>query len=460
MLPRSRTKYTSIWFIAGLIALPPVTILAIALEQTSNVALGAQPISVPRAAILHGRVTDELNAPLADVRVRVAIPATDMRVVHVSTRHKVLEARSDSSGAYRLELPGISGRTTVAIDALKPGFIRHSWRAGAAPGRVEIGPGEQVSAALVLKPALYVSGIVVDERGRPIPAVHIVANLVSPRSYRGVEETASNSDGSFEVFNYPVRHAGQVSTAKGTVTFVHPDYVESQIQDVYAMTPEKRTGLKLVLSTGFKLAGMVLDATGKPVSKALVKAIRKDGTHRKATMTDEKGRFALGGLSSGLMVFSAHAMHIRQKLDQPMAVNTDRMDLEIRLKPIVWPAGQPRYEVLGMQLADVTPELQSAYDLSSVRGVFILDPGRRIDRVAEGKSLFSVNNKRVSSVREFIAQILAQTADRDAEVCSVVVRYNFSTVDMDGSTGQVLRLTKDDRKQLQAVLDQLTPESP
>lgn len=461
MLALSRTNRVSAWLVTGLVILSPAMAFAIAPQQTSQTAPGGQRSTKVGASILHGRVTNEAGAPLADVRVRVAIPATNMFDLAASTRHELREARSDARGDYRLELPVITERMTVSIDAMKPGFLRLAGdpRAGRPPGRVEVRPGEQAEAPLILRPALYVSGIVVDERGRPIPTVSIVANLVAPRAYRGVEWTASHLDGSFEVFDYPLP-AHRNPTSKGTVSFFHPDYVETKIEDVYAMAPEGRTGLRVVLPTGYKLAGTVLDVAGKPVPKAMVKAVLKDGTHRKATTTDEHGRFALGGLRSGLTIFSARAAGIRQKLNLPMAVKADRIDLEVRLKPILVPADLPRYDVLGMQLADVTPELQSAYDLRWGRGVCVLDPGRRIEGVAEGDVLFAVGNKGSGNVRELIAQILAQTADRDAQEYSVFIRHSFSTVEMDGTTGHALKLRKDELKQLRLVLDQLTPEAP
>ena len=41
-----------------------------------------------------------------------------------STHHKQLEAKSDAKGDYRLEIPGITERTTISIDAMKPGYRR------------------------------------------------------------------------------------------------------------------------------------------------------------------------------------------------------------------------------------------------------------------------------------------------------------------------------------------------
>ena len=61
-------------------------------------------------------------------------------------------------------------------------------------------------------------------------------------------------------------------------------------------------------------------------------------------------------------------------------------DLEVRLKPIPLPADLKKYAVLGMQLADVTPELKSAYDLYFDRGALILDPGKDSDRLKIGRA--------------------------------------------------------------------------
>jgi hypothetical protein len=293
--------------------------------------------------------------------------------------------------------------------------------------------------------------------------VEITAQIVRPRSHAYVERTASRADGSFELFCYPARPAGQVATGKGTVSFFRPDYVDAAIEDVYAGPPEGRTSLRVVLPTGYKLAGTILDAAGKPVPKAMVKVIRKDGTHRKATATDEAGKFALSGLSLGLTQFSARAVEIRQKLNQPMAVNADRTDLEIRLKPIPLPADLPRYDVLGMQLTDVTPELKSAYDLFDERGALILNPGPNPDRLgvgplAEGDVFWLVGRKRVGGVREFVDQIVAETAGQNADAYRVRMVYNFSRVDFDGSRTSQLKLTKEDLERLKALANRLATD--
>jgi hypothetical protein len=329
-------------------------------------------------------VTDEAGAPLADVRVRVAIPAVDMRFVDASTDHKQLEARYDAKGDYRLEIPGITKPTTISIDAMKPGYRRlvGTLFAGGDPKSVEVVPGGAVEASLKLKPALYFTGIIVDENGRPISGVKIASSLAFARGSAGIERITSGTDGSFELFGYPAKPPGfRGGTSKGPVHFFHPDYIDRRIEDVYALALKERESLRVVLGTGHKVTGTVLDVAGKPVPNAVIKAIRKDGTHRKATTTDANGKFTLHGLSEGLTLLSARALDIKQKIQLPMAVNSDKTDLDVRLRAIALPADLTTHAVLGMQLADVTPELKSAYDLVNERGALILDPGKDSDRL-------------------------------------------------------------------------------
>jgi hypothetical protein len=149
----------------------------------------------------------------------------------------------------------------------------------------------------------------------------------------------------------------------------------------------------------------------------------------------------------------------------PITLKGDKLDLEIRLKPIELPVNLKTYPVLGMQLADVTPELRSTYDIFSERGALIVDPGKdsdrlNIGRLAEGCAFFMVGRTRIGSVSEFVSQIVAETAGQVEAEYRVRVVYNFSTVEFDGSRTAYLKITKDDLKQLQALSEQLAPDEP
>jgi beta-lactamase regulating signal transducer with metallopeptidase domain len=473
MLTQSRTNRLSALtatVVAGLAILPLVVAFAADPEQTSKTSPKGQQTGGVQTAILRGRVTNEAGAPLGNVRVRIAIPGADMRFVDSTTPHKQLEAKSNTKGDYRFEIPEITKPTTISIDAMKPGYRRlvGTLMSGGDAKSVEVAPGATAEASLILKPALYVAGVVVDEEGKPIPGVKIWANEAYGTAGGGVEHTASRSDGSFELFNYPVTsRVIQNEKTRGFVGFGHRDYVAQSIEDIYALAPDKREALRIVLKRGHEVTGTVIDVTGRPVPNAMVKVAREGYMTDKVTMTDANGKFALRGLSEDLTMLYARALDIKQTVHMRIADNGDQNDLEVRLKPISLPADLKKHAVLGMQLADVTPELKSAYDLYFDDGAVILDPNNdsdrlRIGRLAEGYCFWMVGHTRIGSVREFVNQILTEAIGQDAAknaVHGVPVIYRFSTVDGDGNMTQYLKLTKEDLKQLQIVSNQLTGES-
>jgi hypothetical protein len=471
MVVRSQTTRPSV-LSAAVIALLLVVTSAADPPGASQAARAGQPAAGAGAAILRGRVTNEAGAPLADVRVRVAIPAARMIFVDTTTGHNLREARTDAGGEYRMELPGIAGRAKVSIDAMKPGYRRLAGTLmfGGDQQDVEVRSGAEAEASLVLKPALYFKGVVVDEQGRPIPAAKVSSNLAFDRGSGGIERTASDPDGSFEIFSYPENPAALgIGPRRAAVYFFHPDYIDASIEDLYALPAKDRESLRVVLRTGYKVTGTVLGRTGKPAPNTMIKAVRKDGSHGKGTLTDANGKFALRGLSEGLTLLSARNLEIKQKTEVPMALGGDKIDLVVRLKPIVVPAGVKSYSVLGMQLADVTPELKSAYDLRYDRGALILDPGRDPDRLkigelAEGDVFWMVGDHRigntVGSVREFVDRLLAEPGVQIAGERRIRVVYGFIRVDGEGTNTQYIRFTEDERKQLQMLSDQLADESP
>jgi Carboxypeptidase regulatory-like domain len=449
--------------VTGLVALPQAGASFDDPGKTSKAASGAE------AALISGRVTDEAGAPLADVRVSVvAVGDPETRTADSVALSKQRIARSNAKGDFRLEVLGLTKRAIILIDAVKPGYrsLAGTPMAGGDAIRMAVVPGSSAEAALVLKRALYFAGVVVDELGKPIPGVTIAANAHSPGATANIERAESRADGSFELFNYPETPTFLLGAAsKGVVEFFHPDYIDRDIDDLYTVEPKKRGALRVVLVAGHKVTGRVVDDAGRPVANAMIRAIRKDKTHRKATATDASGSFALRGVSGGLIMLTARAPEIRQQAYVPIAVKSDKLDLEIRLKPLELPANLVTYPVLGMQLADVTPELRSTYDLFGERGALILDPGRdsdtlKIGRLAEGYTFFLVGRTRIGSVSEFVSQLVAETAGQIGDEFSVRVAYNFSTVNGDGARTATLKFTKADRKQLEILSEKLAPDEP
>jgi Carboxypeptidase regulatory-like domain len=458
--------------IVGLFAVPRIAAFADP-GQPSQASAKQPRVAGVQPASLRGRVTDFKGKPLADVRVRVAIPKTDMRFVDSSTNHKLLTTKTDANGDYRLEIPTIKKSTTASLDAMKPGFQRlvGTLMSGGDERSVKLAPGVAATADLSLQPALYFAGKVVDEEGKPIAGVTIASDLVFANRSGGVERTASDSDGSFELFNYPEHpeaFANGKDATKGPVSFFHRDCVYFEIEDAYALLPHERGTLRIVLKTGLRVSGTVLDIAGKPVPHATVKATDPAGCSLKGTMTDEKGKFVVRGLTEGPVFLMIRALNMKQKARVPVLLYGNRNDLECRLHLMSMPEELTRYTVLGMQLADVTPELRSAYDLSDKRGALILDPGPNSERldigqVAEGYDFWLVGEERVGSVREFATKILDITAKQKAAVIAakldisirrVRVVYSYSSLESEGTNTQYLKLANDDIEQLQGVLDQ------
>ena len=140
---------------------------------------------------------------------------------------------------------------------MKPGYRRlvGTLMSGGDPRDVEIAPGKAAEASLILRPALYFAGIVVDEHGKPIPGVKISANAVFDlRGSGGIERTASHSDGSFELFNYPEKPASEGS-GTGFVCFFHPDYIDTGSKIFTHPAEIQRESLRVVLEAGHKVDG-------------------------------------------------------------------------------------------------------------------------------------------------------------------------------------------------------------
>lgn len=439
--------------VAILVALPLLFSLAAEQEPQRKVA----------AAVLHGRVRNERGEPLAGVRVRIAIPATDMRFAIHGDDHRQFEAISGDKGEYRLEIPGITEPTAVSMDAMKSGYRRLSgtlMRGGDDP-RPKVAPGVVSERNLSLQPSLYFKGIVVDDQGQPIPSVEISANASTSGASGGVERTMSNQDGEFELFNYPDKPFSIANeVAKGGVHFFHPDFVSRSIDDLYSLAENERSAMQVELSRGCTIAGTVRDVNGDPAPQVMVKVSRAMGSRLKATMTDTHGKFSLKGIVEGSVVLSVRALDLKQKIQMPLDLDTDTNDLDVRLQEIPLPPNLKSVAVLGMKLTDLTPELKTAYELWDGQGALILDPGPDSERLnigalAHGYNFWMVGNEPVAGVREFVEQILAEAETQPSEPYSIRVVYSLSNLQFDGTNTQYLKLSKADIAQLKAAVPRL-----
>ena len=168
---KNRLSARSATLVAGLVTLPLVVAFAVEIEETSKTApKGQQSAGAPGAP---PRSRDRRGGyPLADVRV-ASLPFPP-RICESSMPARITsnwkpDPTPKATTGWRF--PGSRSARRSRSMRSSPGY--RSLR-GTVDGRrraeaVEVVPGTQAEAALILKPALYFAGIVVDEQGKPIP---------------------------------------------------------------------------------------------------------------------------------------------------------------------------------------------------------------------------------------------------------------------------------------------------
>ena len=116
--------------------------------------------------------------------------------------------------------------------------------------------------------------------------------------------------------------------------------------------------------------------------------------------------------------------------------------------------------LLGMEVADVTPEIQKFYELYHPYGVVILNPGfgyQRLDigELEEGYYFWMVGNKRIHNVREMIAELVRIHSKRVVteggsvgEGYNGLIRVVYGYGKKGGTNTQYLRLTDEDAAEL------------
>ncbi len=400
-----------------------------------------------------GRVIDEQGNVQAGAIVR-AIPDSGFFRAGDS---RIVEGRTDEQGRYALQLPW-AGETTLAVDAMKPGF-RSSFGMYRALGRrqwrsKEVKPGATFEISFVLESALYVAGTVVNEAGRPVRGADALAYLTDGKGGWGHSHSTTDDQGRFEIFQLPLRsERGE----KGRLVVEGASLLPTVVEDVYALPAAQRENQRIVLKTGTRISGRVSDALGKPAVEALVEA-RFDNEHsdRQATLTDADGRFALSGVPPGKATLFVQALAIKQHLKEPLAFDHDLMDLELRLEPLGLKEPADTIELWGMKLASITPEVRAAYALMpEARGVIVLAPGPnsarlKLGQIREGDYLVSVGTaySQIKTVQQFVERMRALVAEKHEPPFRTDVAYSYNRPRTQGQDTLTIELTAADARQL------------
>lgn len=304
-------------------------------------------------------------------------------------------------------------------------------------------------------------GSVVDESNHPIAAVHVEATLREAWGYGYLGFGETDLDGRFEIFNFPLQpDFGGATKAAGQVVFEHPDRLRTTLRDVYQLTEAQRAHLKITLLAGHQIKGTILSAAGQPVPGLQVETIPIVASGaRKSAVTDAAGGFTVRGLQ-GEVTLIAYASALKQKTRTPVRVADADVQVALWLEPIVYRDPLKSATLFGMRLAEVTPELQQTYDLSSSNGVVIVDPGTNqfrlgLGTLTEGDNFWMVGNRAVRGLREMVLAILRINAieppGQPNEGCRGRVRLVYEYPRGAGTSTQFLSLNDHDLQELMAL---------
>src|SRR5258706_8818838 len=231
------------------------------------------------AGSVSGRVLDPSGKPVAGAKVQwTAYRADDESLLDLSLGNEpaVLgEAATDAEGRFRvvLDRPGAS----VALRVIGSGL----------PSIRFAGPYDSSDDSSLfdvqLRAASAASGRVVDEAGKPVAGARVIAAAnegILEGDSRHVAESRTGADGAFAIADAPEGTRALLVRAAGYVA-------GTRIQ------LEAKSDEKISLQRGGSVAGVVLDASGKPAAGVVVTA------EDLAAKTDAQGNFKMAGVSPG-----------------------------------------------------------------------------------------------------------------------------------------------------------------
>jgi protocatechuate 3,4-dioxygenase beta subunit len=259
-------------------------------EKDLRVDLGT--LTLRKAAVLEGRVTDPEGKPVAGAKVF----ATTLAVVMMDRFRGTIQeipgtAVTDPEGRFRLR--ELHPRERFTLYMQRAGYV------DAALGATRATDDKPLE--IVLQPEATISGAVIDEAGEPVPNATV---RWLPEPSRGSQDgrgtTGTGQDGSFRLAKLDAGPARLVAAAEGRGA-AEIDLTLEAGQDLKDVEIHLR-------NEGPTLEGQVFDRDGRPLAGASVHATRiMPLPERGSATTGESGHFRLEGLLLGeTTVYASH----------------------------------------------------------------------------------------------------------------------------------------------------------
>ena len=415
-------------------------------------------------------LADDTGRPINNALVRVSSPAIDMRGIR-DQRESVYDGHTDADGRFNIQ---VMPSEKISLNAFAPGYeeasgpwMRFNWTYHQVP----FPSNHMQEFTIKLKPALFVTGIVADESGRPFAGAHVEATLRDKTTIYFLAWDETDSNGRFTIFDFPTDRpdSGNRSETRGQLTFEHSTMLRNTINDVYALNETERRNIHVTLLRGHDVSGMLTSANGQPLADTIVEVIPSNGNAAsKMNPTDEQGRFVVWGLPDGEATVRSHSQKFEERAQTTIRLAGANVEVNLHLEPVVLTNPPAPISLLGMNLSDVTPELQAAYDLNAPTGVLILDPGTNTVRLGiglrnRGERFWMVGNRQVKNLREMVTELLRineiEPPGNPNEGSRGNIRVVYDLLRGAGTYTARLKLTEEDMAELKKVAATLPPDS-
>lgn len=328
---------------------------------------------------IQGRLRSEAGAPVAGLTLRA-----DFDVARVSgpnfmngMRGGRARATTNELGEFVFKGLGAGPFVVEARDSREEAGEPIEWRArrdGVLPGGVPL--------ELVLRPGLFLSGIVVDTDGAPVPAFSVVARQEAQGDFMSVtvgyqQATFANGDGSFAL--------GNLTEGRWSVT-VEGDGLVTSEPTLVDLPSDEATGLRLAVIHAATVRGRVLDPDGEPAVGAVVERAQASTGWQVETdyypdelraVSDEEGRYELTGVAPGELALVAKAPGFSRSAAATLELDPKelRENLDLRLTKGGTITGEvfaadgsaaTGFMIMGFQMSDFS----QLYSLTDGRGRF------------------------------------------------------------------------------------------
>lgn len=370
------------------------------------------------------------------------------------------EMATDAAGRFRF-VEAADPPRAAWFRVSDPAWALVDWDVEGENGRALLPAGGRTAkVTLWVTKVFALRGRVVDEDGRPVEGAGV--DFVVPMPMPGASGVTRHFGESMvhtdAAGRFLARGFAEDPSIHSTLTIVDERYAKLRV-DPRSIPLGGRDDVRLVLSRGVTLAGVVRDAEGRPVSDAVVTAEFGGGNEvlHRSVRTDSKGRWALEHLVAQPLTLVARAFDEDAKGRSAIADPVDDPQVALIVRPIVLSRQPVATKVLGVFVVDVDEEIRAAYDLRPDAHVMVWDPGSYAERglpghLEKGYAVRSVRESPLESVRDFLERLLAE---RDRPEVTRTVTYEHHDEAGLVRSGDSFPLDEDRLAEIRATLARL-----